>query len=649
MKLKRRYKILIVVLILIIAGIIYYSRSKSKKEEYLTAKVAMGDLSQIVSATGTITPPSEINLAAQIAGKIEGMDVAIGDKVLKDQVLAKLEGKDLEIKVKEAAANLSAARADFNKLLAGSKDEDVAVSVANVTTAEANYNNYLKTLEDTKKQSAQDVKAAGDSLENVKARSERDLEVAEETLASAKIALSDAKKSLENVKYTKQQAIVSTKEDALTDVDTKMFVATVSLNVVNDIITNSNITHLLSIRDISYLSVTKNYYDSALLKIKDARSYLDIAKESDNTDDIKAALDYANSALNETFNTVLNCYNVLINTVSGTNLSSTALDTYKTNIKTEQTNTSAAMAVIQSDRQGLDDVTLDYNSSVNIAETTVNTKESALNSAEINLSLAKTNKDISIKDAENNLSSVMILSKKKINDAESALNSYENQWKLMERQFDLKKSSPVSSEISLYSARVQQAEASLAASQENFDKTILKAPIDGIITKKTYEIGEQTTSNTAIYSMMVSDNYEVEVTIPESDIIKLKTGEEASVTLDSYNDDIKFTGRVIFIEPAETIIQDVVYYKVKIELDKSDYEVKSGMTANVDIKTAERKNVLMVPQKAIISNGEKKVKKVVNGKIDEVIVEAGLKGEDSMVEILSGLKEGDDVVIYEKK
>ncbi len=649
MKIKRRYKILIAVLIFIVIGMIFYSRSKSKTDAYLTAKVERGDLAQIVSATGTITPPSEINLAAQIAGKIKEMDVAIGDKVIKDQVLAKLDGNDLEIKVQEAEANLSAARADYSKLLAGSKNEDIAVSAANVTKAETEYNNYLKTLDDTKKQSAQDVKAAQDNLENIKARVERDIEVAEETLASAKIALSDSKKSLENTKYTKEQAIISAKEDALTDIDTKMFIASASLGAVNDIISNSNITHLLSVRDISYLSVTKNYYSSALLKIKDARNYLDVAKESDNTDDIKVALDYANSALNETFNAVLNCYNVLINTISGTNLTSTALDTYKTSIKTEQISTSAALAIIQSDKQSLDNAFLDYDSSINTAETTVNTKESALNSAEINLSLAKTNKDIQIKDAENNLSSVIILSDKKINDAQSSLNSYENQWELMERQLDLKKSSPVSSEISLYGARVKQAKASLAAAQENFDKTILKAPIEGVITKKAYEIGEQAASNMAIYSMMVSDNYEVEVQIPESDIIKLKIGQEVMVTLDAYSDDIKFTGRIMFIEPAETIIQDVVYYKVKIELDKNEYEVKSGMTANVDIKTAERKNVLMVPQKAIVSNGEKKVKKIVNGNIEEVVVATGLKGEDGMVEILSGLKEGDDVVIYEKK
>lgn len=637
MRLKKRYILIAIVLIAVVLGLAFFSRRKSPTDKYVTAAAERGDLHQIVSATGAIIPPTEIDLNSMIAGKIAEMNVQIGDAVKKDEVLAKLDGKDLEIKLKEAEANLAAARADLNRLLVGAKDEDVAVSAVNVEKAKADYNNALKTLDNIKDQAAQDIKAADDNVKNVQEKTAKDIEVADESVRLYE-------DSLDNTKTAKSQAIENAKETAITDIETKMFVAEASLNVVYDILNDDDMDNVRSVKDKTYIEKTDDYYNFSNKNITSARTALEYARADNSGESIKDALDKANSALNETFNTLLSCYNILLNTITSASFSKTELDSHKADVKTEQTNISAALGVIQADKQSLDSAELDYTS-------TIATAQNNLNSAKVNLELAKTNQATKISDAENNLFSTKIASQKIINDHETLVDSYYNNWQLMERQLDLKKSSPIGSEINLYRSRADQAEAARDAVKENFEKTILRAPVDGIITDKNYEIGEQTSLTTPIYSMMVFNSFEVEVTIPESDIVKVGTGQNVEVTLDAYGDDARFSGEVIFIEPAETIIQDVVYYKVTIALDESEYEIKSGMTANVDIETAKRENVLMIPQRAVLgTNGARYVRRLIGADIKEVEVEVGLKGEDGMVEMLKGdLKEGDTVVVFERK
>ncbi|MFC1613653.1 efflux RND transporter periplasmic adaptor subunit, partial [Patescibacteria group bacterium] len=597
MLIKKRYISLIVGLIVIIIMIVVFSRGKSTDDLYVTAKVEKGALRQIVSATGTVMPPSEINLNASITGKIGEMNVEVGDQVEKGQILCKLKTTDLEIQIKEAEANVQAAEADLNKLLQGAKNEDIAVSVVNAEKAKKDYENYLNTFDNIKKQAVQDIKVAEDNLSTIIDKTEKDVKTYEESVTSANQTLNDARTSLINTINTKENAINNAKEDALTTIETKMFVSTASLNVAYSINTDDDIQYELSAKDTSYITQTAYNYELATKAVDEIESLLPAIRENNDAQEIKDFLTNTNDALNKTFNTLLSCYDTLLYSVTSTNLTPTILSAHKTNIKTEQTNISTALTALQTAKQAVDDAVLDYDSSIDTSQSTVNTKESSLKVAQANLALSKITRETKILEAENNLTSVEIASEKKINDGQTNLDSYYNQWKLMEKQMALKESSPLSSEISLYRARIQQMEAKLSIAKENLSKTSIIAPIDGIITDKNYEIGEQTSLATPIFSMSSLNKYEIEVAIPESDIIKVKVGQKVFATMDAYDDDIKFIGEIMFIEPAETIIQDVVYYKVKISLDETEYAIKSGMTANVDIETAKKENSLMVPQR----------------------------------------------------
>jgi len=93
---------------------------------------------------------------------------------------------------------------------------------------------------------------------------------------------------------------------------------------------------------------------------------------------------------------------------------------------------------------------------------------------------------------------------------------------------------------------------------------------------------------------------------------------------------------------------DVGAYGVKLQFVKDDARVKSGMTANISIATGERQGVIAVPESAIITRGSDKFVLVENGAghSAETPVTVGITGGNGLVEIVTGLKEGDKVVTF---
>jgi RND family efflux transporter MFP subunit len=210
-----------------------------------------------------------------------------------------------------------------------------------------------------------------------------------------------------------------------------------------------------------------------------------------------------------------------------------------------------------------------------------------------------------------------------VNKAQSALNDAKNP--------------PREVDIASYRAALTQAIA-------NRDKATVRSPIDGVMTKINKKIGENVTSADIIMNVL-APNYQIKVDIPETDVSKIKVGDTTGITLDAFGNDVKFTGKITQIELASTEIQDVVYYKVTVSLDKTDKEVKPGMTANVIVKGATRQSVLYIPFRTLRTNSGKYVKVLENGKEKDVEVKIGLKADDGKVEIVEGLTEGQDVIL----
>lgn len=196
-------------------------------------------------------------------------------------------------------------------------------------------------------------------------------------------------------------------------------------------------------------------------------------------------------------------------------------------------------------------------------------------------------------------------------------------------------------------ALIRKAEALSKATEVKISDTYIYAPISGTIIKRNVDLGEIAVYNTTVLTI-ADGELEIETNIPESDIIKIALEQNAEVSLDAFPSDRTFNAKVVEIEPAATVIQDVVYYKVKLKFDLIDPSFKPGMSCDVDVKTAEKNNVVAIPLRAVKTEDSKDYVEILkdekNNITEKVFVTTGLEGDDGIVEITSGLKGGERVI-----
>ena len=279
--------------------------------------------------------------------------------------------------------------------------------------------------------------------------------------------------------------------------------------------------------------------------------------------------------------------------------------------------------------------------SLDFTQTELDTLKSNVSTARSNVSAAITN----MVSAQQATASQKITNQTNLNTSQAKVTAAEGTLATSENQLALKIAKPRQSDIDLYEAQVRQAQATLAQVRNQIAQKSLTAPIDGIITDVALEKGEMATASQTVVSMNSLSNFEIQSDIPETDISKVKIGEPVLVTLDAFGDKQIWQGQVTKIDPAQTEVQGVVYYATTIGLSGDDTEIKAGMTANLDIETARHTDALIIPARAINQNGKKFVKVLVGNQTKEAEIETGIKSADGEVEVISGLNEGDKVVI----
>ena len=201
-------------------------------------------------------------------------------------------------------------------------------------------------------------------------------------------------------------------------------------------------------------------------------------------------------------------------------------------------------------------------------------------------------------------------------------------------------------------AAVEKSEASVALARQALSDAELRSPIRGTIAAKSKQLGEVVTTADQVYYVIGYEGLEIIANIPEVDIAKVSVGDTATVDLDAYEDGQVLGAKVIAIDPAETIVDGIATYKTTFGFDAPDPRVRSGMTATVAIETERRLNVLRIPQRAITNEGGSKIVRLPavspEAAPTESVVTTGLRGNDGMVEILSGLTEGSTIIVGTK-
>jgi HlyD family secretion protein len=206
-------------------------------------------------------------------------------------------------------------------------------------------------------------------------------------------------------------------------------------------------------------------------------------------------------------------------------------------------------------------------------------------------------------------------------------------------------------------AQVMQSQASLKQLEEQLGYTTIVAPMDGVILSRDVEIGDAVSSilvlgSTATLVMTEGDTTEVYVQgkVDEADIAHVYMNQPARIKVESFRDRT-FKGNVTKISPMGVEKDNVTTFEVRVSINNPGGELKANMTANAEILLDEHKGVLTVPENAVMYDNQKNASVAIPDKKQKdgtrkVPVKVGLSN-GSVTEILSGLKEGDQVVLQQ--
>jgi len=226
----------------------------------------------------------------------------------------------------------------------------------------------------------------------------------------------------------------------------------------------------------------------------------------------------------------------------------------------------------------------------------------------------------------------------------------------------LNKQNVSKAQVTVLKAKIAQAGANVAQDQANLKQldeqlsyTDIISPIDGIVLSRDVQMGDAVSSilvlgSSATLVMTLGDTSEVYVKgkVDESDIGKVYLGQRARIKVESFKDKT-FDGKVTKISPMGVEKDNVTTFEVRVSIQNPGGELKAEMTANAEIILEEHKAVLQIPEGAILYDKDKKASveipdpKGKEGK-NKIAVNIGISN-GAKTEVLSGLKEGDQVVL----
>lgn len=212
-------------------------------------------------------------------------------------------------------------------------------------------------------------------------------------------------------------------------------------------------------------------------------------------------------------------------------------------------------------------------------------------------------------------------------------------------------------QLALREAQVKQADAAMQYAQTELNYTKIISPVDGIVISKSIEVGQTVAasfSTPELFSVAEDlTKMEIDTSVVEADISKVKEGQTVEFSVDSYPD-VTFVGKVTQVRNEPITVSNVVTYSVIVEIDNRENKLKPGMTANVTIITNKKDDALIVPNQALrvaMTDNQATVYKdrgiwiMKNGKPERVDITLGIS-DDNNTEVFSDeLHEGDEIII----
>jgi membrane fusion protein (multidrug efflux system) len=201
-----------------------------------------------------------------------------------------------------------------------------------------------------------------------------------------------------------------------------------------------------------------------------------------------------------------------------------------------------------------------------------------------------------------------------------------------------------SNQFAIAAANVESAKGALAVSQKALADTVIRAPIEGVISSRTVQPGEKISPDNRLFEIVDLHMLEMEAPVPTQDIASIKIGQSVQITLDGVKADL--SGKVSRINPAT--VSGSRSIMVYIQIANPDGALRAGMFGQAQLVLSQKKDVLAIPRSAVqYDAGNPFVYSIENMVLLKKTISLGLSGESNgreVVEVLSGLNEGAKVV-----
>ncbi len=573
--------------VLVIGGIAMALQPKTTPTETVT--VARGTVAKTVDISGHLERTTDLDLAFQAGGIVSGIPVRVGSKVYAGDILAFLAADDLSANAAASAATVAEAQANFAARTAGATVETQAQSEAAVAQAKVALANAEQSVVDT------------ENVGNVAvARAQEDVTQTTDSSAAARI--------------TARINALDAADGGLAAIRAAITRADSVLGIENGFINDPFEDYLASLDPNTLNQATIAFY--AAKEKRDAAEAAMLAVRGDDT--LAMPTEQISSALRQSNALLLSVAQVLAATsIDTAEFTAIELDALKNTIASERSSVAAAQGSFNSAASA-------YTDALRAADDAETNAAQALTAAEAN------------RDANN------AAAKATVANAVATL---------VARTADLTATNAgiPDAEANALRAAVTRAQANYSAALVALTHAQITAPIDGIVTDIFIDEGEYVTPGTRGIRVESADNvFTLTLDVPESDIASLAVGQTAAVTVDAIGETV-FAGSVVSVAPTQKDIEGAVFYEAEVLLaDATSATLRTGMSADAVVNIATKENVLFVAQRAVLRKDGVDYVRIPAGNesgFEERAVTVGLRGDDGFVEIVSGVNEGEQVVI----
>nr|NNM89674.1 HlyD family efflux transporter periplasmic adaptor subunit [Bacilli bacterium] len=562
---KSIYASLAVLIVLGGAGYAYLRLSKSHTAIPTTDiyTVGLGDITQTISASGTIAPAKEEQLSfTGTSGAVQSIPVTVGQKVTKGEVLASLDSSSQQIAYQEAQVSVTSAKASLQSAIAKAAQTAEPPTATTIASAKLAVTKAQQTLSSALQQLHDQQLAYNDRTS------------AKQAVISAENSLTQQQNALEQAQLSEQKAVLQAKESQSGATPADIAVLKNNVIVAQQGVTSANQQLSLAQSNLSILYQNLQLAEQTLSNDSQNNASATQIQADEN------AVRQAQSSYNSGQSSLLNSQN------SVTNAESSLENAQKTLGDAQPaSNTPAGQLIANS----------------------LASAKASLASANQQDQAAKENLAISQAIYNDRLTA-----QEQVQNAQTTV--AQDQLSLQSAKISLAQTlQPLDPNVIAQSnASVLQAKASLAnanaqlqSAKQNLSGTTIIAPINGIVAAINITQGQSDTSNNnpaIIVDGSLTSNLEQTVSVPESEIGSVKPGETVTATATAFPTQT-FTGKVLTVNPIPQVVSNVTEYTVTTSIQNVSNELKPGMTTQVTITTNTANNVITVPAIALTTIG----------------------------------------------